>query len=93
MRIGALDQADPQARGEARRHQRVATAHRSGWPEIPRKHLRFDPFSIVVDERDGTTFTVYRGEVVDAIGPAYPVSAYYIDEQGDAVFLEKRATR
>ena len=89
--IGGLPgQADAdartEARAEARRHQRVAVAHRGQWDELPRRHLRLERFGIVVDERDDTTYRVHRGEV-DQGTPA--VAAYYVDESDSPVFLER----
>ena len=73
-----------------RRQQRIATAHRGGWPGLPRRHLRFERFSGFVDERDETTYRVHRGEV-DQATPS--IVAYFIDEYGDPVFLEERPSR
>ncbi len=92
MRIHELPgQADAhartEARAEARRHKRIAVANRAGWPELERRHLSFGPFSAVTDERDGTVYAVNRGEVdVDSAN----ISAYYITEHGEPVFLEAR---
>ena len=91
MSIGAFtDQADARAETEARRHRRIAVANRVGWPELPRRNLAFEPFGGVVDERNGDRYQVNRGEI-DA--DYRPVAAYYIDPNGDPVFLEKRAKR
>jgi hypothetical protein len=44
----------------------------------------------VTDERDGSLYTINRGEVnVDSAN----ITAYYIDPNGDPVFLEERAKR
>jgi hypothetical protein len=92
--IGAFtDQADAhartEARAEARRHERIAIAHRAGWPELPRRHLSVCPYT-VTDQRDGSLYTINRGEVnVDSAN----ITAYYIDPNGDPVFLEERAKR
>ncbi len=91
MRIGVVtEQVDPRARAELRRQQRIAVAHRGGWPEIPRRHLTFGPFGTITDERDGTGYRVHRGEV-DQATPA--VAAYYLTAGQEIVFLEKRAKR
>ena len=82
--------ARTEARAEARRHQRIAVAHRGGWPELPRRHLRFDRFSIVVDERDET---IYRDPPRRGRPGSPAVVAYFIDEHGDPVFLEERPSR
>jgi hypothetical protein len=74
---------------ESRRAARQRFAMRAGWPELPRSDLRFGPFDIVVDERDEAEYVVYRGEVDEAIGPQVPVSAYYFDQGGAIVFLER----
>ena len=87
MSIGAATGlADAHARAEARRHRRIATAHRGGWPELPRRHLRFERFGIVVDERDETTYRIHRGEVDRATAA---VAAYYVDERSNVQFLER----
>ena len=86
MSIGGRTEADPGARTEARRQWRIAAANRGGWPEIPRQHLRFERFGIVVDERNDTTYRVHRGEV-DQATPA--VAAYSVSQAGDPVFLER----
>ena len=78
--------ARTEARAEARRHQRVAVAHRGQWDELPRRHLRLERFGIVVDERDETTYRVHRGEVDQG---TLAVAAYYVDESGSPVFLER----
>ena len=36
---GFTEQLNDRARAEARRHQRIATANRAGWPELERRHL------------------------------------------------------
>lgn len=88
MSIGALtDQLDARARTEARRQDRIRVAHRAGWDELPRKSLVFGPFRTVTDERDGTAYTINRGEVdVDSAN----IAAYYIGPDGAAVFLEAK---
>jgi hypothetical protein len=63
MSIGGLtDQADARARSEARtgarRRERIAIAHRAGWPELPRRHLRFERFGGVIDERSGVRYRI-----------------------------------
>ena len=74
-------------RDEHRRQQRIRTAHRAGWDELPRKSLVFGPFRTVTDERDGTRYTINRGEVdVDSAN----IAAYYIGPDGAAVFLEAK---
>ena len=82
--------AAEKSREELRRHQRITTAHRAGWTELERRHLVFARFGVVTDERDGTVYRINKGEI-DA--QYSPISAYYIDQFGDPVFLEKRLKR
>lgn len=71
-------EADPAARTEARRQQRIRTAHRAGWDQLERRHLAFGRF--------GTVYRVNRGE----IGAQFsPIAAYFVNESGDAIFLER----
>jgi hypothetical protein len=60
-------------------------AQKAGWPEIPRRHLKFGRHGHVEDEAGGRFFSLYRGEI-DAVYCA--VVAYYMDEHGYPVFLE-----
>ena len=78
---------DPQARADAQRHRRIAIANRAGWPELPRRHLAFEPFGGVVDERNGDRYQVNRGEIEADYGP---VVAYYVSPNGDPVFVERK---
>ena len=81
--------ARTEARAEARRHQRVAVAHRGQWDELPRRHLRFERFGIVVDERSGDVYRINRGEIdVNSAN----IAAFFFTESGDPAFLEA-ATR
>ena len=82
--------AAEKSREQLRQHQRIRIAQRAGWPELERRHLAFERFGTVTDERDGTQYRINRGEI-DA--QYSPISAYYIDRFGDPVFLEKRAKR
>ena len=86
-RAVSLDEA---AGTESRHAARQRFAMRVGWPELPRSDVRLGPFGFVVDERDQTEYTVYRGEVDEAIGPKVPVAAFYVDQAGAIVLLEKR---
>ena len=79
--------ARTEARAEARRHQRIAVANRGGWPELERRHLSFGPFSTVTDERDGSVYTINRGEIdVNSAN----IAAFVITEHGDPLFLEAK---
>ena len=85
---GYTDEADPAARTQARREQRVRFAHRCGWQEIDRRHLTFEPFGAVIDERDGTVYMINRGEI---LGVDYSnITAFYFSPGGDPNFLERR---
>ena len=91
MRLDApTDQDDAYTATEARRRQRIRIAQRAGWPELERRHLAFERFGTVTDERDGTQYRINRGEI-DA--QYNPISAYFVDRFGDPVVLEKRARR
>ena len=79
-------EADPAARTEARRQQRIHTAHRAGWDQLERRHLAFGRFGIVTDERDGTVYRFNRGEIDAQFSP---IAAYFVNESGDAIFLER----
>lgn len=88
MSIGvSTHPVDPHARADARRHRRIAIAHRSGWIELPRRHLRLGRFGVVMDERSDDSYLVSRAEIDAEFSP---IVAYYIDPAGDPVFLEKR---
>lgn len=91
MRVGAITDEDARAREqtrtEARRAERIRTAHRAGWVELERRDLAFQPFGIVVHEPTGDRYRINRGEV-DA--QYSPVVAYFIDQFGGPVFLERR---
>ena len=84
---GYTDEADPAARTQARREQRIRFAHRCGWQEIDRRHLTFEPFGAVIHEPSGDSYRISRGEIDAEFSP---VVAYFIDPAGDPVFLEKR---
>ena len=86
MSIGRItDQDDAHTATDARRRQRIRIAQRAGWPELERRHLAFERFGTVTDERDGTQYRINRGEI-DA--QYSPVVAWFIDKVGDVVFLE-----
>ena len=74
-----------QSREQLERERRLWVAQKAGWPEIPRRHLKFGRHGHVEDETDGRFYSRYRGEV-DAVYCA--VVAYYVDEHGHPVFLE-----
>ena len=57
----------------------------AGWPELPRRHLSFERFGIVVDERNGDVYRINRGEV-DV--HSSNIAAFFFTENGDPVFLE-----
>ncbi len=86
MSIGGRTEFDPAARMAVRQEWRVALAMRGGWPELPRKHIRFERLGTVIDERDDSRYRVHRGEV-DQGTPA--VVAFFFTEYGDPVFLER----
>ena len=62
---------------------------RSGWPELNRSDLTFTRFT-VTHEPTGDEFSIYKGEVDTAIGTKNPASAFYYDQTGGVVFLERR---
>ena len=78
--------AERTPRDELRRRQRERFAMSSGLPELNRSGLRFDRF-VVVHEPSGDQFRIYRGEI--STGPTHPISAYFYDEAGGIVFLER----
>lgn len=84
--ISGDDEGRREARAAHRRQQRLALAMRSNWPELPRKDLAFNRFT-VTDTSTRIEYRIHRGEV-DAVYA--PVAAYYIDEAGDPVFLERQ---
>ena len=84
---GFTDQADPAARAEHRRQQRLRIAHRAGWAELERRNLLFQPFGIVIHEPSGDSYHITRGEPDVQYSP---IVAYFIDPNGDPVFLERR---
>ena len=87
MRIGAPpDHGDALARANARREQQVALGTRGPWDELLRRHLRFERFGGVVDERDETTYHLHRG-VVEQDTKA--VVASYVPEDSSIRFLER----
>ena len=59
---------------------------KSGQPELKRSDLRFERFA-VVHEPTGDQYKIYKGEI--ATGPTHPVSAFFYDEAGGIVFLER----
>ena len=67
MRVSAITDEDARAREqtrtEARRAERIRTAHRAGWVEFERRDLAFQPFGIVVHEPTGDRYRINRGEV------------------------------
>ena len=73
-------------RNQERREQRIRLAMKT-WPEIPRTRLRFERH-LIVDEATNEVFTIVRGEV-DV--PYTPIVAFYLAEDGSAVFLERVA--
>ena len=88
MRVDAVtDPLDSRDRVTDRRRRRIAIAQRAGWRELERRNLAFGRFGVVTDERDGTVYRVNRGEVD---GQYTPIVAYYIDPNGDPVFLESK---
>lgn len=88
MRVDAVtDQLGSRDHATDRRRRRIAIAHRAGCPELPRRHLAFEPFGGVVDERNGDRYRVNRGEIEADFGP---VAAYYIGPNGDPVFVERK---
>ena len=76
---------EPSQRVAHRREQRLRIAMRSAWPELPRRDLAFARFSIR-HVPTGVEYRVHRGEV-DAVYA--PIAAYFIDGDGDVVFLER----
>ena len=80
-------EVDPEPRTQAQREARIRAAHRAGWPELPRKSLRFERFGGVTDERDGTRYTITKGEI-DADFSSNVVAFFYT-EHGDPIFLEE----
>lgn len=82
---GSIGAPSAEAREEVRQRQRVATANRGGWPELPRKHLRFERFGRVVDERDNTTYRIHRGE---AELSTKAIAAYFVGADQAITFLE-----
>ena len=63
MSIGTSTVSHPsgEARAEARRHPQITNAHRGG--ELPRRHLPFERFGGVTDERNGDLYVINHGEV------------------------------
>lgn len=63
MSIGTSTVSHPsgEARAEARRHPQITNAHRGG--ELPRRHLPFERFGGVTDERSGDLYVINHGEV------------------------------
>lgn len=88
VRIGTVTQrVDPTARAELRRQQRARVANLSGWPELERRHLVAGPFRGLTDERDGSQYTVARGEIdVNSAN----VVAFYFEADQEIVFLEAK---
>ena len=79
--------AAEKSRDELRRRQREAFAMRSGRPELNRSDLTFTRYT-VIHEPTGDEYQINRGAVDSAIGPTYPVTAYFYDQAGNVVFLE-----
>ena len=67
--------ARTEARAEARRHQRIAVAHRGRWPELERRHLSFGPFSTVTDERDGSVYAINRARSTSTPATSPPTTS------------------
>ena len=80
----------PVDRDEERRQERIGIAMRSRWPEISRSRLEFGRF-LVTDTATNELYTIVRGEVVDV--QFSPVAAYFFDEGGAVVFLERHHAR
>ena len=70
------------------RQRRLREAMRSGLPELERSRLQFGK-RIIEDERTGDFFTVYRGVIAEAKNS--PAVAYFVNDEGDPVFLERHA--
>ena len=85
---GFTDHLDARARTQARRQQRLRLADRAGWPELERRSLVFQPFGVVIHEPSGDSYRINRGEP-DA--QYSPIVAYFVDQFGDPVFLEKKS--
>lgn len=74
-------------RDKERREQRLRTAMASQWPEIARSRLEHGRH-LITDTATGELFSVVRGEID---GRYSPVAAYFVDEHGQAIFLERPA--
>ena len=61
-------------------------AMRANLPELRRRDLTFTRFSII-HEPTGDEYRVYNGEI--NTGPTHPVAAYFYDQAGNVVFLER----
>ena len=68
-----------------RREQRVAMEMRSNWPELARVDLKFGV--LIEHTPTGAFYRVMRGEVYGAGND--PVDAYFVNADGDAVFLQR----
>jgi hypothetical protein len=75
-------------REELRRRERERFATRSGWPELKRSDLTITRFA-VIHQPTGDEFRIYTGEINNAIGTTHPASAYFYDQAGGVVFLER----
>ena len=74
-------------REQVRRDQRLRLAMKSDWPEIPRDRLEFGRY-LVTDTGTNELYSLYHGEVEAQFTP---VAAYFVNDEGDPVFLEIHA--
>ena len=67
-----------------RRDERLRLAMNGQWPEIPRGRLEFGRHH-VADTATGEFFLVHGGDIG---APTTPIVSYFVDSDGDPVFLE-----
>ena len=84
--VTGTPQDQERARAQFRKEQRLRIAHDSGRPELRRADLRFD-HHYVVHEPTGALYMQMRGEV--ASGYYDNVDAYFVNQAGEAVFLQR----
>jgi hypothetical protein len=82
--------AQARARDELRREQRLRVAMSSGWPELPRSDLAPAHFGLLEHKPTGEFYSVSAGE--QSGGTFDTAAAFYIDQAGDPVFLERPAS-
>lgn len=84
------EDAQRRAQDDLNREQRLRVAMNSGWPELPRSDLAPAHLSLLEHTPTGEYFLISRGEQT---GEKYDTAAaFYIDPNGDPVFLERPAS-